>query len=773
MRGFFLISFGVKLTIKKGQNMPVFPEILQRIADNDPTLTSLDLEFNPIGDEEVKSLACALSTNTTLTSLKLIRSRQIGDEGVKSLANALKNNETLKEIDLCDNEIGDEGFKSLANALKNNETLREVNLDYNRIGYEGAKSLASALSTNTNLRLNLSYNQIGDSGAGAIVNALRNNKTMIRIDLRANQIGDSGAGEIANALENNETLRVIDLRYNQIGDEGAKSLANALKNNKTLRGIGLRYNQIGNEGAIEIANALSTNTNLINITLFDNKIAYRLIEGIRGLCERNLEIADAISDYSKSVLAPRLVRASVKDGGNEIILSSEVIYILDQVTQKHLFKNLTPEQIVEFSKHWHQPLQQTKSNGSKDFGKESWSLLFGEDKKEIDVTLEGMEGWKLVTLNNSGELKAEGKKLDHCVGGYAGKCLNEYSHIISVVNPEGNSVSTIEIEAYYSGRNFKEIQHMGRGNSYHISQESKRVAEWLYNEIKEGRISINYDALAASKLARDEEARSKIGGQAKMVIGFDPLNSDKIRKVRAVFKEMLPEGNEQLKKNFSSLVSLEEISIEGQKYNLSALEKAIKADLTQEEKDKESSVQMSVIVGKIQESLNVIFGENVLQAVISLPAEGKKTKKNQFGQVVLKAENPLEGDILNKIEEIFNGKVSDDGYVIDNQTPKQVMGKLKNHTTNLQIDDIKKLEPQESKTQLSSQEIGLATPAPVLNNQAEITFGEEEFKEGEVQTMQAEQAQKAEQAPRTSTTTTDQEAVRLAGCLPQKSCLIS
>ncbi len=699
--------------------MPISPEILQRIVNNDPTLTSPDLTY-----------------------------KQIGDAEAREIANALRNNKTLTRIDLLGNQIGDAGAGAIAEALLTNTTLTHVYLNQNKI-----KNL----------------------GAGAIANALQNNKTLIRIELFGNQIGNEGAESLAKALENNETLRGIGLNYNQIGDVGAAAIANALENNETLRGIDLRDNQIGNEGAESLAKALLINTTLTNIDLLDNKIDYSLMKEIGGyMCNRNLAIEDAVSDYSKSVLAPRLVRASVRDGGNEIILSSGVIHSLAQVTRKQLFENLTFDQILEFSKHWHQALQQTKSNGSKDFGKESWSLLFGEDKKEINVTLEGMEGWKLVTRNNSGELKTEGSDLNHCVGGYAGRCLKENSHIISVVNPEGNSVSTIEIETDYSNRSFRESQHMGKNNSS-ISQESRRAKDWLYNEIKEERISINYDALAASKLAREKEARAKRGGQAKMVIGFDPLDGDKVKKVRGTFKEMLPEGNEQLKKNFSSLVSLEEISIEGKKYNLSALEKRTKADLTEEEKDKESSVQRAVIVGKIQESLNVIFGENVLQADISLLPEGKKTKRNRFGQVVLKAENHLEENLLNKIEEIFNGKVSDDGYVIGNQTPKQVMETLKNHT--LQIDDIKKLEPQESKTQLSSQEIGLATPAPALNNQTEITFGEEEFREEgfreEVQTRRAEQTQTAELAPRTSATTTDQEAVRLAGCLPQKSCIIS
>jgi hypothetical protein len=52
--------------------MPISAETLQRIRDNDPTLTSLNLVDNQITDAEAQALAVALRTNTTLTSLNLM-----------------------------------------------------------------------------------------------------------------------------------------------------------------------------------------------------------------------------------------------------------------------------------------------------------------------------------------------------------------------------------------------------------------------------------------------------------------------------------------------------------------------------------------------------------------------------------------------------------------------------------------------------------------------------------------------------------------------------
>ena len=80
---------------------------LEKLRNNDPTLTTLNLFCNRIEDEEVKSLA-ALKTNSSLTVLDL-DSNNIREEGAKSLAAALKTNYSLTCLDLRCNKIGDEG----------------------------------------------------------------------------------------------------------------------------------------------------------------------------------------------------------------------------------------------------------------------------------------------------------------------------------------------------------------------------------------------------------------------------------------------------------------------------------------------------------------------------------------------------------------------------------------------------------------------------------------------------------------------------------------
>ena len=83
-----------------------------------PALTTLNLDWNQIGNEGVISLAAALPNCPALTDLHL-DSNRIGNEGVIMLAAALPNCPTLKTLYLGDNRIGNEGAISLVAALPN------------------------------------------------------------------------------------------------------------------------------------------------------------------------------------------------------------------------------------------------------------------------------------------------------------------------------------------------------------------------------------------------------------------------------------------------------------------------------------------------------------------------------------------------------------------------------------------------------------------------------------------------------------------------------
>ena len=62
--------------------MDAHVHVLQRLRENDPTITNLDLTRNDINDQGAEALAAALQHNTTLTSLDL-QHNYIGHQGAE------------------------------------------------------------------------------------------------------------------------------------------------------------------------------------------------------------------------------------------------------------------------------------------------------------------------------------------------------------------------------------------------------------------------------------------------------------------------------------------------------------------------------------------------------------------------------------------------------------------------------------------------------------------------------------------------------------------
>jgi len=106
-------------------------EAIQRLADNDQTLTKVDLSKNAVlqmkGGELIPKLAAALAHNRYCQEL-VLSDCNLGDQMAADLASALKTNNTLVHLDLQENKIKDEGATALANALAQNRTLMQLNL---------------------------------------------------------------------------------------------------------------------------------------------------------------------------------------------------------------------------------------------------------------------------------------------------------------------------------------------------------------------------------------------------------------------------------------------------------------------------------------------------------------------------------------------------------------------------------------------------------------------------------------------------------------------
>ena len=159
---------------------------------------------------------------------------------------------SLVTLDLLSKRIADFGADSLADALSTNMTLTDLRLHHNLIGRVGACSLAFALRDNTTLvRLDLTGNNIGDVGCQHLAGALHTNATLTMIKLFMCGIADAGVMAIANALRVNKTLARLELFDLGIRDAGADALARSLRDNTTLAHLSIGGN-IGQEARLAL-----------------------------------------------------------------------------------------------------------------------------------------------------------------------------------------------------------------------------------------------------------------------------------------------------------------------------------------------------------------------------------------------------------------------------------------------------------------------------------------------------------------------------------------
>ncbi|KAF9944132.1 hypothetical protein BGZ72_002772, partial [Mortierella alpina] len=122
------------------------------VSNRSSALCELNVALTPIslGAKEFQALAVALKTNSTLTTLDLLRA-STGERGGQVMAEVLKTNSTLTTLDLRDSQIGGSGGQALGGALTINKTLTNLDLKNNRLGDSAGQALAKALKVNSTL----------------------------------------------------------------------------------------------------------------------------------------------------------------------------------------------------------------------------------------------------------------------------------------------------------------------------------------------------------------------------------------------------------------------------------------------------------------------------------------------------------------------------------------------------------------------------------------------------------------------------------------------
>jgi Ran GTPase-activating protein (RanGAP) involved in mRNA processing and transport len=576
-----------------------------------------------LGDDDVAVIAGMLSQNSGITSLDL-RHCKASDAQIRIIAKALKGNTTLKAVDWGDNEISAEGAECLMDALQHNTTLHQWSsgegnhgklrllqefINENHHPDVPAEEISNARTRKVQLHQEIEQyftgSSINEVSTAALLKTIREcNLRTIALD---NATLSDNAFEALMQVTKSTPNIVLSLRNVQMSEHSQGSLMKTLQTLPHSGQIIISDTTINEKTTKELLTIARTSRDVSIILHTENNT-------LRQAFKKTRFVYDTINDYAKSVVVPQLVERVNADPSisptdkSHLLGKAGVITALNQAVATHLLKDLSNVEIKTLSDHWHQPLQQTKSNKVKDYGGAGWEPLLGQNEIAIPANVTGEEGWKLVARITPQALKEEGATLEHCVGGFAGRCITQDSHILSVVSPDGAPRSTIEIITDYKGNegngSWHVAQHYGKKNiAPALHSPEANTLDWLKEQIAKKELTINYQHLDAKRHERMQQ-----GNELILEIGFPPGDKNKVDQIAQLYGgDMLPpkKGHEELraklKNNFQTLKNLPQIDLGdasiGGKSVFSALQSTVR---TPQEKDTRVQLMNPEVAEKLE-----------------------------------------------------------------------------------------------------------------------------------------------------------------------------
>jgi hypothetical protein len=261
-------------------------------------------------DIDMESFATKLSTNRTLTSLTLNRTKHT-TAAAKQLAEALLTNNTLTSLALRGNKIQDGGVIALAATLKVNTTLKSLEISAAGLSAAGIKELSFALQLNRSLEhldLRGNFEGVTDAGVKSLA-AVLGNTSLTSLDLSHSNVGPAGITYLAEALATNRTLKTLllqDLRkvafVSGKGLDSFAALCAALVRNATLTSIDLSLVRLEKEAVQFLEAVLPMNITLLSLTVGDASPG----KGFRELMSKVKQPRQKIENFPAAELPPAI-----------------------------------------------------------------------------------------------------------------------------------------------------------------------------------------------------------------------------------------------------------------------------------------------------------------------------------------------------------------------------------------------------------------------------------------------------------------------------------
>lgn len=562
------------------------------------------------------------------------------------------------------------------------QQLKSGKLDITRdMGMQLAKQTLKYAHTENTPLSRIAISHLGDSItdiADYIAPLLaKDQSTISELTLDSLKIGDAGLITISEALKDNNSLTFLSLHRNNIGFKGIKSLTDMLCKNKKIKYLAVTGNSFSNSDDPEYDNLISNFAEVIKcnstLTTFDGRLCFPPskqeqyeqvlnealshnfcltdIDRNSGFVESPLprmtnsnvgRLKDVVDDFA-TILIARIARKIESSDAESYFQEMKNISL--NKTARILLKDLTNPEMAKLVDYWHLPLTQHESQKLRHYDGLKWTPLFGQEEISVPDNIANKAGWKIVARTNSRDLTAEGRNLNHCVGGYTYKCFSENSHIVSIVDDTNKSDSTIEFRI--KNNEFKMEQHSGFKDST-PSESSKLILKWLEGKLQSGEIRIDYN-----QLEQDRVARNKITNGLKVKMGFNPRDDEEFNKFIQTFRrKILPTGEkykvDRFTANFNEFLSEIDLESSDGKYpnkfyamfsgpNLSDPKDLVTLkSILPKDRDQEDELRKKIIFG-IQGSINKICGkEKAVSVSINDDNEVTFSSKNSTALEILK-----------------------------------------------------------------------------------------------------------------------------------------
>ncbi len=257
-------------------------------------------------------------------------------------------------------------------------------------------------------------------------------------------------------------------------------------------------------------------------------------------------ICDMTGDfYRRAVLPSYLVRLNQANGidrldmpdGRKVDLPWKDPDI-DETYINSLLGGRSITKVMELNARWHQHQTTIDDSVRTHKANETWPALSQAQSDRVPG------GLVIRPLTSTEELKAEGARMDHCVGGYSHACRTRGSHILSIETADGTPLSTVELRETGNSNDPLMIgQHYGPHNQ-HRDDRADTALQWYLDEIRKEKIEVDWDRIESSRReARNEKENSRV----LSTIGFDPFDAENRERAFEAFKEFLPKSQRAMK----------------------------------------------------------------------------------------------------------------------------------------------------------------------------------------------------------------------------------